>query len=84
MRDAGVYVFFVFCFVLFVCFFQELKVCPVMFQKQDQNDIFSEHMGLCITKYTLNAIFDMFKGTLDNILRFSFRLNFIYQVKIDC
>ena len=25
-----------------------------------------------------------FKGALDNILKFSFRLNFIYQVKIDC
>ena len=25
-----------------------------------------------------------FKGALDNILKFSFWLNFIYQIKIDC
>ena len=42
---------------------------------------------LYISEYSMclfKQIISKFKGALDNILQFSFWLNFIYHVKIDC
>ena len=36
---------------------EKLKTCPIMFSKQDQNDIFPKHVGLYQTEYNFNALF---------------------------
>ena len=41
-----------------VFLFEKLKTCSIYnVLKQDQNDIFPEHMGLYQTEYNFNAIF---------------------------
>ena len=42
------------------------------------------HMGFDIIVIQWSIRWYFIKGALDNILRFSFWLNFIYQVNIDC